>query len=127
MSIDPALLAKGIATLTDLDPERYAGVVATLLGMAARAVVKGRLAEQLQVALNSRVQAKQAREALMACERLEDQPALVDLRRAAWSSRRELSEDAEDRAPQLDMAALDAQVVAFLEQKPDADGGIGHS
>jgi putative methionine-R-sulfoxide reductase with GAF domain len=107
--------------------QAYAGVVATLLGTAARAAVKGRLADQLQVALNSRVQAEQAREALMECERLEDQPALVDLRRAAWSSRRELSEAAEDRAPPLDMATLDAQVVAFLEQKPHSDGGIGHS
>ena len=104
--------------------QAYAGVVATLLGTAARAAVKGRLAEQLQVALNSRVQAEQARDALL--ERLDDQQAFVDLRRAAWSSRRELSEAAgEDRAPQLDMATLDAQAVAFLEQKPAADCGIG--
>lgn len=41
--------------------QAYAGVVATLLGTAARAAVKGRLAEQLQVALNSRVLAEQAR------------------------------------------------------------------
>ena len=63
----------------------------------------------------------------MACERLEDQPALVDLRRAAWSSRRELREVAEDRAPQLDMATLDAQVVASWSRSrtPIAGSGAG--
>jgi hypothetical protein len=126
--------------------QTYAGVVATMLGTAAKATVKGRLAEQLQVALNSRVLTEQARGALMERGCLGDQQAFIDLRRAARSSRRELpevagevvaglplrrgpakpAEAAEDRAPQLDMAALDAQVVAFLEQEPDADGGIGH-
>ena len=31
-----------------------------------------------------------------------------------------------DGAPRLDMATLDAEVVAFMEREPGADGGIGH-
>jgi signal transduction protein with GAF and PtsI domain len=78
--------------------QAYAGVVATLLGAAARATVKSRLAEQLQAALDSSAPAE---------------PARV----AAGNG---------DRAPWLDMATLDAEVLAFLERKPGADGGIGH-
>lgn len=77
--------------------QAYAGVVATLVGAAARATVKGRLAEQLHVALDPSAPAE-AREA-----------------DGDW-----------DGAPRLDMATLDAEVVAFLEREPGADGGIGH-
>ena len=77
--------------------QAYAEVVATLVGAAARATVKGRLAEQLHVALDSSAPAE-AREA-----------------DGDW-----------DRAPRLDVATLDAEVVAFLEREPGADGGIGH-
>jgi len=77
--------------------QAYAGVVATLVGAAARATVKGRLAEQLHVALDSSAPAE-AREA-----------------DGDW-----------DGAPRLDVATLDAEVVAFLEREPGADGGIGH-
>jgi hypothetical protein len=70
--------------------------VASLLGAAARATVKDQLATQLQAALDSRAKAEPAR-----------------------------GTEA-DRAPQLDMATLDAEVVAFLDRKPGADGGIGH-
>jgi GAF domain-containing protein len=77
--------------------QAYAGVVATLVGAAARATVKGRLAEQLHVALDSSAPAE-AREA-----------------DGDW-----------DGAPRLDMATLDAEVVAFLKREPGADGGIGH-
>jgi GAF domain-containing protein len=41
--------------------QSYAGVVARLLGAAAKAHITGRLADQLQVALASRVPIKQAR------------------------------------------------------------------
>ena len=77
--------------------QAYAGVVATLVGAAARATVKGRLAEQLHVAL--------------------DPSAPAEAREAAgdWAG-----------APRLDVATLDAEVVAFLEREPGADGGIGH-
>ena len=77
--------------------QAYAGVVATLVGAAARATVKGRLAEQLHVALDSSAPAE---------------PRDAD---GDW-----------DGAPRLDVATLDAEVVAFLEREPGADGGIGH-
>lgn len=77
--------------------QAYAEVVATLVGAAARATVKGRLAEQLHVALDSSAPAE---------------PREAD---GGW-----------DGAPRLDMATLDAEVVAFLEREPGADGGIGH-
>jgi GAF domain-containing protein len=125
--------------------QTYAGLVATLLGTAAKAQASGRLAEQLQVALNTRILIEQARGALVDRERLNDQQAFIDLRRAARSSGSRLPDQADDavadvarpnghlkpagtadgRTPQLDMGALDGEVVAFLEQEPGADG-VGH-
>jgi putative methionine-R-sulfoxide reductase with GAF domain len=123
--------------------QTYAGLVATLLGTAARAHISGRLAEQLQVALDARVLIEQAKGALMERERLDEQQAFVELRRAARSSRRELPEvtgepvagpprgRAEptgavgDRAAPLNVGALDSEIGAFLEREPGADG-IGH-
>jgi GAF domain-containing protein len=125
--------------------QTYAGLVATLLGTAAKAQAKGRLAEQLQVAVDARVLIEQARGALVERERLDDQQAFIDLRRAARSSgprRPDQADDAvadlavsngdvepagavADQASQLDMVALDAQVAAFLEQQLGADG-VGH-
>ena len=126
--------------------QTYAGLVATLLGTAAKADQSGRLADQLQVALDTRRVIDQARGALVELERLDDQQAFIDLRRAVRSSRRELPDQAGDaavadlalpngpvepagtadsRTPQLDMGALDAQVAAFLEQQQGAEG-FGH-
>jgi hypothetical protein len=125
--------------------QTYAGLVATLLGTAAKAERSGRLATQLQVALDARDLIAQAKSALMDRERLDDQQAFIELRRAARSSRREPPEGAgvkvvslplphgqtkpartaNGRAPQPDTGALDGEVAAFLEQKPGADG-IGH-
>jgi GAF domain-containing protein len=123
--------------------QAYAGLVATLLGTAARAHASGRLAEQLQVALDARRLIEQAKGALMERERLDEQRAFVELRRAARSSRRELPEVAGepvaspprwraepagavgDRAAPLDVGALDSEIGAFLEWEPGADG-IGH-
>jgi GAF domain/ANTAR domain len=125
--------------------QTYAGLVATLLGTAAKAERSGRLAEQLQVALDFRVLIEQAKVALEELERLDDQQAFIDLRQAARSSRDEPPEGADGkvvslpppqgqaeppgtadgRAPLLDMGALDGDVAAFLEQEPGADG-IGH-
>jgi hypothetical protein len=125
--------------------QTYAGLVATLLGTAAKAERSGRLATQLQVALDSRVLIEQVKSALVDRERLDGQQAFIDLRRAARSSRRKPSEmaggkvaglsrphgrpdpagAADGRVAQLDMGALDGEVAAFLEQKPGADG-IGH-
>jgi hypothetical protein len=124
------------------DLQTYAGLVATLLGTAAKAQATGRLAEQLQVALNTRILIEQAKGALMDRERLDDRQAFIELRRAARSSRREPPEvadgkvvslplphgradpagAADGRVAQLDMGALDGDVGAFLEQDPGADG-----
>jgi hypothetical protein len=122
--------------------QTYAGLVATLLGTAATVQATGRLADQLQVALDARRLIDQARGALVERERLDDQQAFIDLRQAAKSSRHappELAGDAadvlalpnghlkpagttDDQAPQLDMGALDGEVATFLEQTPGADG-----
>jgi hypothetical protein len=125
--------------------QTYAGLVATLLGTAAKAEQSGRLAEQLQVALDARLLIEQAKGVLMDRERLDDQQAFIELRRAARSSRRKPPEGADakvvslplphgraepagtatDGAHPLDMGALDGEVAAFLEQQPGADG-VGH-
>jgi putative methionine-R-sulfoxide reductase with GAF domain len=122
--------------------QTYAGLVATLLGAAATAQRSGRLAEQLQVALDTRILIEQTKGALMERERLDGQQAFVDLRRAARSFRREPTNQAggkvvslprphgrpdparaaDGRAPELDMVALDGNVAAFLERAPSADG-----
>jgi hypothetical protein len=125
--------------------QTYAALVATLLGTAAKAEHRGRLATQLQVALDFRVLIERAKGALVDRERLDDQQAFIDLRQAARSSRRQLPEGAggkvadlalpngpvkpagtaDGRVPRLDMGALDGDVAAFLEQQPGADW-IGH-
>ena len=79
--------------------QTYAGVVAALLGAAARAAVKSRLAEQLQAALDASAPAEPARVAN--------------------------GNGAGHGPPRPDMATLDAEVLALLERKPGADGGIG--
>jgi hypothetical protein len=85
---------------------------------------------------------ERARVALMKLERLDDQQAFIDLRRAARSSSRkppdgdggkvinlprphgeaEPAGTGDGRAPELDMGALDGDVVAVLERQPGADG-----
>ena len=122
--------------------QTYAGLVATLLGTAAKAQRSGRLAEQLRVALAARSFVEQAKVGLMKLERLDDQQAFIDLRRAASSSRPkptnhnggkvvgspspdgrpEQAGTADGRAPKLDTGALDGEVAAFLERAPGADG-----
>jgi AmiR/NasT family two-component response regulator len=78
--------------------QAYAGVVASLLSAAAKAQLKGTLAEQLQVALESRGLIERAKGALMERERLDDQEAFTHLRRAARSSRRRLTDVAREVA-----------------------------
>jgi putative methionine-R-sulfoxide reductase with GAF domain len=124
--------------------QTYAGLVATLLGTAAKAERSGRLAEQLQVALDSRILIERARVALVDRERLDDQQAFIDLRRAARSSSREPPDEnggkvvrlplphggdepagtAGGRVPEPDLRAVD-DVTVLLERAPGADG-MGH-
>jgi AmiR/NasT family two-component response regulator len=68
------------------------------LGAAAKAELSGALADQLQVALNSRVLIERAKGALMERERLDDQEAFTHLRQPARSSRRKLTDVAREVA-----------------------------
>jgi GAF domain-containing protein len=74
----------------------YAGVVASLLTAAVTAQVKGRLANQLQAALEHRWLIEQAKGMLMGRERLDAQAAFERLRRAARFSSRRLADVARD-------------------------------
>jgi GAF domain-containing protein len=76
--------------------QAYAGVVASLLTAAVTAQVKGRLANQLQAALEHRWLIEQAKGMLMGRERLDAQAAFERLRRAARSSSRRLADVARD-------------------------------
>jgi GAF domain-containing protein len=76
--------------------QAYAGVVASLLAAAVTAQVKGRLANQLQAALEHRWLIEQAKGMLMGRERLDAQAAFERLRRAARSSSRRLADVARD-------------------------------
>ena len=68
--------------------QAYAGVVASLLGSAALAQTRGRLAEQLQVALTTRVLIEQAKGALMVHHDIDEATAFEWLRLSARSSSR---------------------------------------
>jgi len=76
--------------------QAYGGVVASLLAAAVTAEVKGRLADQLQAALEHRWLIEQAKGMLMGRERLDAQAAFERLRRAARSSSRRLADVARD-------------------------------
>ena len=78
--------------------QAYAGVVASLLGVAAKAQLTGALAEQLRTALESRGLIERAKGALMERERLDEQEAFTHLRRAARSSGRKLTDVAREVA-----------------------------
>jgi GAF domain-containing protein len=93
-----------------------AGLVATMLGMAAKAQSSDRLAERLRASLDARVLIEQATGALI-------EQTIVGL--PLPDGRAEPTGAAGDRAPQLDMGALDGEAAAFLEREPGADGGIG--
>ncbi len=68
----------------------YAALAATLLCQAAAAQVKGRLAEQLQVAFAHRNRIERAKGMVMVQEGIDDAEAFERLRSAARSSRRPL-------------------------------------
>jgi GAF domain-containing protein len=89
-------------TARDWDPsevaalQAYASLVASLLSAAVTAQVKGRLAEQLQAALEHRWLIEQAKGVLMGREDLDAQTAFERLRGAARSSTRRLADVARD-------------------------------
>jgi GAF domain-containing protein len=68
----------------------YAALAATLLSQAAAAQVKGRLAEQLQVALEHRARIERAKGMVMMQEGIDDAAAFERLRSVSRSSRRPL-------------------------------------
>jgi hypothetical protein len=74
----------------------YAGVVASLLAAASQARAKGRLAEQLRVALQARVLIEQAKGALMVRQELDEGTAFEWLRLAARSTSRPVTVVAEE-------------------------------
>ena len=76
--------------------QAYAGLVASLLSAATTAQVKGRLADQLQAALEHRWLIEQAKGVIMGREQLDAQAAFERLRRAARSSTRRLADVAKD-------------------------------
>ena len=91
--------------------QAYAGVVASLLGSAAQAQVKGRLAEQLQVALTTRVLVEQAKGALMVHQDIDEATAFEWLRLSARSTSRTVNAVAQDILagrwpPMPDLAAV---------------------
>ena len=70
--------------------------MASLLSAAVTAQVKGRLADQLQAALEHRWLIEQAKGVVMGRERLDAQAAFERLRGAARSSTRRLTDVAKD-------------------------------
>ena len=72
------------------------GLVASLLSAATTAEVKGRLADQLQAALEHRWLIEQAKGVLMGREHLDAQAAFERLRGAARCSTRRLADVARD-------------------------------
>jgi GAF domain-containing protein len=76
--------------------QAYGGLVASLLSAAATAQVKGRLADQLQAALEHRWLIEQAKGVVMGREQLDAQAAFERLRGVARSSTRRLADVAKD-------------------------------
>jgi GAF domain-containing protein len=76
--------------------QAYGGLVASLLSAAVTAQVKGRLADQLEAALEHRWLIEQAKGVLMGREELDAQAAFERLRGAARSSTRRLADVARD-------------------------------
>lgn len=76
--------------------QAYAGIVASLLAAAVVAHVKGRLAAQLQTALDRRMLIEQAKGILMAKEGIDAATAFGCLRAAARSTRKRMVDVAND-------------------------------
>jgi GAF domain-containing protein len=90
------------AEARDWDPsevaalQAYAGLMASLLSAATTAQVKGRLADQLQAALEHRWLIEQAKGVIMGREQVDAQAAFERLRGAARSSTRRLADVARE-------------------------------
>jgi GAF domain-containing protein len=76
--------------------QAYAGLVASLLSAAVTAQIKGRLADQLQAALEHRWLIEQAKGVVMGREQLDAQAAFERLRGVARSSTRRLADVARE-------------------------------
>jgi GAF domain-containing protein len=76
--------------------QAYAGLMASLLSAATTAQVKGRLADQLQAALEHRWLIEQAKGVIMGREQVDAQAAFERLRGATRSSTRRLADVAKD-------------------------------
>jgi GAF domain-containing protein len=76
--------------------QAYAGLVASLLSAATTAQVKGRLADQLQAALEHRWLIEQAKGVVMGREQVDAQAAFERLRGVARSSTRRLADVARE-------------------------------
>jgi GAF domain-containing protein len=107
--------------------QAYAGIVASLLLAAAKAQLKGALAEQLQVALDSRGLIERAKGALMERERLDDQEAFTHLRRAARSSGRKLSEVAAEVAAGQPLPKVRTRPARAKSEQSDGEAGTAQA
>ena len=105
--------------------QTYAGIVANLFGAAAKAQVKGTLADQLQTALDWRAVIERGKGALMERERLDEQEAFTHLRRAARSSGRRLTEVAAEVAAGLPLPRGRARPAQATPGQADAGAGAG--
>jgi GAF domain-containing protein len=103
--------------------QAYAGVVASLLSAAAKAQLRGALADQLQTALDSRGLIERAKGALMERERLDDQEAFTHLRRAARSSGRKLTEVAAEVAAGQPLPKWRTRPARAKPAQPDGETG----
>jgi GAF domain-containing protein len=102
----------------------YAGLVASLLAAAVMAEVKGRLADQLQAALEHRWLIEQAKGVVMGREQLDAQAAFERLRGAARASTRRLADVAKDVTAGQPLPASRRKLArAKAEQATGGQGG----
>src|SRR5215212_10000863 len=104
--------------------QAYAGLVASLLSAAVTAQVKGRLADQLQAALEHRWLIEQAKGVVMGREQVDAQAAFERLRGAARSSTRRLADVAREVTAGQPLPA-DRQELAKARARQAKDRELG--
>jgi signal transduction protein with GAF and PtsI domain len=104
--------------------QAYGGLVASLLSAAVTAQVKGRLADQLQAALEHRWLIEQAKGVVMGREHLDAQAAFERLRGAARSSTRRLADVAREVTAGQPLPA-DRQELAKARARQAKDRELG--